>query len=288
MFKGQYFRKSTIAWLSTIGLLVMVGSGCARVDQPATPTDTTVPPATDAPALSNTPSPTDTPVQTTTTTPSPTDTPKPTQTSSPDRSATAVFQSTQTAVALLPEIDRNLQMADMSTETGDMLWVQDESVPIDLGSFEEALYIPFEGDPEGSDFALYTEITWVSTSGLAGCGLIFRSEPDFGTGDQYILETIRLSGLPQWDIIYIADGVFEKNVTGELATRAIDQDQGATNRLLLITEGEKFTVFINDRRIGSYFDYTINQLDGLFAFLAYQESGDTTCTFDNTWVWSLQ
>jgi len=179
-------------------------------------------------------------------------------------------------------------MAGLSTDTGSLLWTQGDFVPLRLSSFEGATYSPFLGEPQGSDFALYTEITWVSTSGLAGCGLIFRSEPDFGAGDQYILETIRLSGQPQWDIIYIEDGVFEKNVTGEVATRAIDQKQGATNKLLLIAEGEKFTVFINDRRIGSYFDYVKSRLEGLFAFLAYQESGETTCTFDNTWVWSLQ
>ena len=288
MFRDTRLRKSTITLISFLALGVVFGSGCAPTGGPASPTHTAALQPADTPQPRDTPEPTNTPVPTNTATPAPTDTPEPTHTNTPDSSATAAYLSTQAAEAVLPEIDGNLQMAGLSTDTGSLLWVQDGIVPLSLNSFGEILYSPFEGDPEGSDFALYTEIAWVSSSGLAGCGLIFRSEPDFEAGPQYILETLRLSGLPAWDIIYFENGAIEKNVTGDLATGAIDQDQGATNKLLLIAEEEKFTVFVNDRRIGSYFDYVTSRLDGLFAFLAYQESGETTCTFDNSWVWSLR
>ncbi|HSF79982.1 MAG TPA: hypothetical protein VLA49_02040, partial [Anaerolineales bacterium] len=83
-------------------------------------------------------------------------------------------------------------------------------------------------------------------------------------------------------------GELEKNVTGMLTAGAIDQDQGAINKILLVAEEGKFTVYFNDQRIGAYFDYAKNRLDGLFAFAGWQESGETTCTFENSWVWSLK
>jgi hypothetical protein len=57
---------------------------------------------------------------------------------------------------------------------------------------------------------------------------------------------------------------------------------------MLIAESEKFTLYINDTRAGSFYDYSKNMLEGYFAFSAWQESGESTCTFDNTWVWALK
>jgi hypothetical protein len=206
----------------------------------------------------------------------------------PNIAATKAYEATQAAEVLYAEIDKVLQIAGLSTELGSLLWVQTGSVPIDLTSYQEIVYDPFVGDPTASDFVLYSEVTWESSGGYAGCDLIFRSEPNFEEGAQYELQTIRLSGLPGWDIIYNNHGYFEKNVTGILTAGAIDQDQGAMNKILLIAEGEKFTVYFNDLRTGSYFDYSKNRLDGQFAFSAWQESGETTCTFENSWVWSLK
>jgi hypothetical protein len=201
---------------------------------------------------------------------------------------TAVIEATQAAEAGIVEINKILQMTDKSSEMGSLLWLQSEPVQISLNRYNQMIYEPFDGDPQASDFVLYSEVTWESTGGLAGCNLIFRSGPNFKDGPQYDLETIRLSGLPGWDIIYFNDSEVQKNVTGVLTAGVIDQGQGAMNKILLIAEGNKFTVYFNDERIGSYYDYSKNLMDGLFAFEAWQETGKTTCTFENTWVWSLK
>ena len=65
-------------------------------------------------------------------------------------------------------------------------------------------------------------------------------------------------------------------------------ENGTTNGYILVAEGEKFTVYINDQRIGSFFDFNKTRSEGYFAFTAYQESGRGSCTFDNTVVWLLK
>ena len=49
--------------------------------------------------------------------------------------------------------------------------------------------------------------------------------------------------------------------------------------------GNQFKVFINGNYEGRYFDDSTSLTKGNFAFLGYQDSGTTTCTFDKTWVW---
>ena len=78
------------------------------------------------------------------------------------------------------------------------------------------------------------------------------------------------------------------SVTGVLTAGAINQEQGSTNKYIFIAEGGKFTLYVNDQRIGSYFDYVVTRADGKFAFTGWQESGETTCSFDNSWVWLLE
>ena len=269
-------------------LTLMIGSACVGSSVPEGATDTPLSPATETPVPSNTPPPTDTPVPTATATPSPTDTPVPTSTSTPDLTATAALEATQAAEAVLAEIASVLEMAGLSTEAGSLLWMQTEPEPISLTGYSEMAIVPFRGDPAASDFALYSEFVWKSSGGLAGCDLIFRSEPNFKEGAQYELETLRLSGLPGWDIIINNYGSFQKSVTGFLTSGAIDQDHGARNKILLIAEGGKFTVYFNDQRMGSYYDFAETRQEGLFAFVAWQDTGKTTCKFENSWIWSLE
>jgi hypothetical protein len=77
-------------------------------------------------------------------------------------------------------------------------------------------------------------------------------------------------------------------VSGTRSSGAILSEQGSTNTVILFAEGEKFTLYINDQRIGSFFDFSQRRTEGDFAFLAQQESGESSCTFDKAWVWSLE
>lgn len=152
----------------------------------------------------------------------------------------------------------------------------------------QRIYDPFAVDLVADDFLLKADITWESTGGFAGCGFYFRSEANIEQGEQYVYEMIRLSGMPAWDIVLMEFGQPKKNVTGVLTAGAINQDNGATNEVILMAKDGEFTVYINDQRIGTYYDYAETRSDGYFAWDAWQESGETTCRYENTWVWLME
>jgi hypothetical protein len=138
-----------------------------------------------------------------------------------------------------------------------------------------------------ANFVLNTDVTWEAT-GIAVCGLIFRSETDVIQGAQYQLLTLRFSGLPGWDIEYHKDGYYQNNIIGEVKfSDAMNLENNSTNNILLVAENEKFTVYFNGVRQGSFFDYSKQRLDGIFGLAASEDSGETTCTYANTWVWQL-
>jgi hypothetical protein len=62
---------------------------------------------------------------------------------------------------------------------------------------------------------------------------------------------------------------------------------GSTNTFLLVVQDDHFSVYINGGREGTYYDFGRQRSDGAIGFLASQESGKGSCTFENAWVWSL-
>ena len=76
-------------------------------------------------------------------------------------------------------------------------------------------------------------------------------------------------------------------MTGKpLSASVLHSDQGSTNRMTIIVRGNKFEVYANGDRLGVFTDSTLTQ--GIVAFMAWQESGKTTCTFTNAWLWVLK
>lgn len=244
------------------------------------PSPTPEPTATSTPT--NTPAPTDTP------TPTPTDTPEPTATATatPNRTATAQAKLTATAQSALAEIEPELKKYDLSTDGGYLGWLHDP-VDINLNTYLEERYDTDYPDTVVGDFVFYTEMTWNTTTGLAGCGFIIRSEEDFERGKQYRVFMIRLQGLPLWDIEYYNLGRFQKSVTGEiLSTGALFTDQGSKNRITIVVQGNKIATYANGERMGVFTDSKLTE--GRIAFFASQESGETTCHFENSWLWVLK
>jgi hypothetical protein len=268
-------------------IIILMTVGCGTTSQP-TPTvaqqvvPTSAPPtSTNTPALTETPLPTDTPVPTDTPTPLPTDT------ATPDLQATQAFIATQAADQLIVDIKAQLKEFGFPTDVGHLGWAQTEPETITLSTYGDYFYTPFAEDLTASDFILRTDVTW-ETEGLVMCGLIFRSEPNFEKGAQYSFLYLRISGLPAWAIEYYDNGDFVSTVTDVKFSSAIDMKNGAMNNLILAAEGNKFTLFINGDRVGSFFDWSSERTDGKFAFQGTQEKGPSTCTFNNTWVWMLK
>jgi hypothetical protein len=97
---------------------------------------------------------------------------------------------------------------------------------------------------------------------------------------------MRLGGRPLWDIEYYRRGDFQSSVTGRiLDANDMDSSQGATNRITIIAQGNKIAVYMNGERMGVFTDSKL--AEGRIAFMAWQESGETTCTYSNTWLWVL-
>ena len=229
--------------------------------------------------------PTDTPLPTAT--PVPTDTLLPTDTPTPDLESTAAAEATAAAEEAIAMVAVDLEKVGLSMDSGSLLWAQSEPVTINMDTYEQEEFRPLAEGLSADNFVLKSEVTWDSTSGLLDCGFIFRSEDNLEDGMNYRYEMWRLSGLPAWWIVLYDDNYMEKDVTNFRTSREINQDAGAMNKVIIIAEVDRFTLYINDERIGSFYDYGKSRLEGIFGFYAYHESGQSTCTFDNTWIWGL-
>ena len=88
------------------------------------------------------------------------------------------------------------------------------------------------------------------------CGAIFRSEPDMDKGKQYQFVFLRFSGLPAWAIEVHEYGQFRNSPTKTKFSDALDLDNGATNEFMLVVQDDHFTLYLNEARQGTYYDYS--------------------------------
>jgi hypothetical protein len=292
--------KKSIRFLQPFGAMMLIAvltlgalSACTLFVQPtATPlptatslstaTETPLPTATLVPTA--TPTPTDTPMPTDTATPVPTDTPVPTET--PDRTATAAVIATESAAVVLAQIQKDLEPYNLTLDEGQLVWQSNGPTEISMNSYGEMLYKELEPPLKLGNFIAKFDITWSSTSGLAGCGMIFRADKNLSEGAQYQFVTLRLSGAPGWDIEYWNYGAWDHTVTGKVKfSDLINLEQNSTNSYIIQIVGDEFSVYANGGRMGTF--YSTKQAEGTMAVLGWQESGETTCKFDNVWVWEL-
>jgi hypothetical protein len=117
---------------------------------------------------------------------------------------------------------------------------------------------------------------------------MFRSEPDLVNGKQYELSYIKFSGLPGWQIAVYNFGKFQNSPTKMQYSDAINQENGATNEVVLVAQGNEFNLYINGVHQGRYFDYSNQRMEGVFGFSANQNSGEGSCDFKNSWIWALE
>lgn len=259
------------------------GAELCKREETEVPTDTPAP--TDTPVPTDTPEPpTDTPEPTETPTEVPTDTPVPTDI--PDLAATASFESTQVAEAALAVVGEELAKYDISTDAGYLGWVNAEPFEIVTNMGGQTIYEPIDEGDVYSTYVLHADVAWESDTGLAGCGIIFHSEPNIENGKHYEFITIRFSGLPLWDLQLYEFGNFVFSALGGAKSNgAIDQGPGAVNTYTLVVRDGLMTAYANDMRLSNV---VINSLrEGRIAFFTWQESGETSCVFDNAWIFVL-
>ena len=260
-----------------ITLLVSLMSGCQAVpsalDQAATMVAETVAamPPTATPLPSSTPVPEDTP------TPEPTVTPF------------IALTSTVEAASVISELDVHVGAnSDIAYTDGHLAWRQVEPVIIEMSGPQKdsGILQAIAEDVNPANFIFKSKVTW-NASGVLICGLTFRSEPDLEWGKQYQFYFYRLSGLPAYKIDVYASGRFKNTISDVKYSDGIKSDNDTSNEFVLAAQDDKFTVYINGKQQGQFYDSSLQREDGFLAFLAWQESGKGSCTFNDSWLWVM-
>jgi hypothetical protein len=240
------------------------------------------PASTPVPTATFTQLPTLAPSQTPTDTPAPTSTLKPTATVTPDYMATQEADQKDA-------IQEVLSGYDLPSDPGQIEWYQNrnQKIAIKLDG-PSGFYIKMDEIQDISDFVFSTNMVW-DTDAWPFCGVMFRSDNRWDKGDYYLLEFLRVSGLPAWEIDYYKDGKFVNLATEKVRFSSfLNLEDGASNHIVLSAVGNEFKVYINDNFEGRFFDYSNRLSHGKFGFIGYQGSGKTTCSFTNSWIWGYK
>lgn len=256
-----------ISYFALLTFLLL--SSCGKLPSAAAPTSTALPTHTAPPTASPTPVPTNTS----------------TPTATPDIQATAAISATLAANEVIRDLDKVLEDTDIPYKEGRLVWQQEDSFRIEMNGPDHGI-LEIDDKLTAGDFILKSDVTWDAT-GLLLCGAIFRSEPNLEEGKQYQFLFLRFSGLPAWAIEVHEFGQYRNSPTKTKFSDALDLGNGATNQFMLVVQDDHFTLYLNKARQGTYYDYSKQRAEGSFGFLGIQQSGEGSCEFENSWVWSL-
>ncbi len=262
-----------------IGLLL---SGCEQAaGLTATPTDQPIPKAS-----TDLPSATPTPLPTATATEAPTSTPTPSPTPTVDHAAAASARATASSESANELVRADLEEYGVDPADGKAVWVQKRPVRLKLSSYMETSDSIIDEVGSLSDFVIQSDITWETSGALSLCGITFRAEDDFSMGVQDRFFMMRLQFNPGWTIWRWEYGRFQSFVSGDwLASRDIHDKNGSTNVVALVVKGKEIRIFLNHDEQHKMEEPKL--VEGLVAFSAFQESGKTTCEFENSWIWAF-
>ncbi|HEY3344126.1 MAG TPA: hypothetical protein VGJ97_04320 [Anaerolineaceae bacterium] len=182
-----------------------------------------------------------------------------------------------------PELDK----VGVAPADGKLVWHNDEDIVLSATTYGEWNYQDLKEAGSLKNFVLHADIGWNSTSGLAGCGFVFRAaDGNIKTGAQYKLLLVRLQSAPGWlvDFFNFGKWLFSLNGNDDLSRAILDQPD-SVNKVTLVARGQNLLTYINGEKMRQL--ESNKQSDGAAAFMVDQESGTTTCTFSNGWVYAL-
>lgn len=265
--------------LAVVIVLSLVLAGCSGGKQVAgvEATATSAPTNTPAPTNTATAVPTDTPTSTPTVVP----------TATIDRKATQAAKATATQAAINEMVNGELTKYGIDPTLGHVAWVMEEPVILAGDQYATSFYQEIEEIGVVKDFVFQTEITWDTSSGLAGCGYIFRAPDDWDLeiGNFYILDIMRLQYNPLWYISYFEDGYWQYALPSRqgMPSSSIEDEKMSKNILTLQAQGSTFTIFINGVKQQVVENNKV--VEGGIALQVSQESGTSYCEFDKGWLW---
>lgn len=224
-------------------------------------------------------------------TPGPTATALPTGTSAPKLTVTPNIALTTTGEAFRVSSELDVWVGSNSGipyRDGYLGWKQNEPVTINMSGPQKDAGIlqSISENINATNFIFKSNVTW-EASGVLICGLAFRAEPELGKGKQYQFRFLRLSGLPAYAIEMFEFGRFRNTISQVKFSDGLDIANDAANEFVLTAQNEEFTVFINGKQQGHFYDASKQRHDGLLAFVGWQDSGQGSCKFEDSWLWIL-
>jgi hypothetical protein len=228
----------------------------------------------------------------------------------PDETVAAV----QAAATEQVQVEEATQVAVATTDTGDQSATEEALAPIRaelptydidpsqgmLGWIQPPLTVQTEGylqyDYGGEflstvarDFVMAADVTWNTRFGSTACGYVIRSDGNEEAFNQYlVLATRGAQGHVAFAIMQ--NGEVKDDEITDIYANGIDPQfewqNDTTNRMTVVGRGNTFTIYTNGTKIGEVIP-SVAYDRGFTAFTALNESGDTTCQFDNAWLWLL-
>ncbi len=210
--------------------------------------------------------------------------------------ATAVARATSdtdsaaaTAQAVAPFL-AELPLYGVDPNAGRMAWIH-PPVTIQASGYMSHTYANQNIASVAQDFVMASDITWNTRFGTAGCGFVLRSDGNQeGNYDQYIALVIR-GGSGELFFSIMQDGRVIRNEITDININRLDRSfqwqNDTTNRLAVVARGNTFSFFSNGTHVGNVTP-SIAYERGFVAFVGLNESGTTTCTYNNSFLWLVE
>lgn len=203
----------------------------------------------------------------------------PTATGVPSQTPDLGAAETATAEALLAPVRSALANYGISPDQGRLGWTHPTKT-IELKTFHGANYATDFPNVVARDFVVQADVTWLTSTGAAGCGFVFRADESrtfYGMGVFRGAEGV--AAFNEWRKGEEADWQRFRDAP------TIRSGNGETNTLAVVAEASRFRLYVN----GQLTDQVTNPdlALGAVAFAAFSESGTTICTFNNGWLWIL-
>jgi hypothetical protein len=229
-----------------------------------------------------TPLPTNTPETTATPTATPTTEPSPTPTATPDEAATEAVLQTATMESIQTIIEKALNKLGIPIAGGRVANYQTDPIIVTSSGYDRGFYKRLPMDSDVLDAVIHVDITWTADNGFAECIVMFNIVDD-SLQNYYQFEMLKLSGLPYWYASKIANGMYRGGQRSP--ANIIHVEDGSTNTVVIELKAKTLTYFVNGIKLQTSSDAGLTQPGG-YGFMAWQESGKTTCQFGNIWVWT--
>jgi hypothetical protein len=193
-----------------------------------------------------------------------------------------------TATRIAP-IQAELASYGVDPAAGQLAWIH-PPVTIQTEGYLQYDYANMFAATVAQDFVMSADITWNTRFGTTGCGFVLRTD---GREDeqfnQYLVIATR-GAQGRVGFIIMQNGTVKDDEITDIYANGIDPlfdwQNDTTNRLTVVARGNTFTIFTNGTRIGEVTP-SVQYERGFVAFVALNESGDTTCHYDNAWLWLL-